>query len=384
VSTGLAPGRTLRNVAFDAKGVSDALFKRPALSWARGFGRERPARHCAIALGGGGVVGGMYEVGAVAALEEHLNGQGPGFDTYVGCSAGAVVAAIFANGIRASEVYRIVDQDIDDPLNLRPGAVFPPDAYRRAAGRLGRVLWAVGKRAITGRRSTIPDMLARAEGDLPAGFFSLAVLERYIRELFEARRLSNSFGELPRRLLIPAVDLDRAERVVFGHGERANVPISQAIAASSAIPGFFEPYTIGGRDYVDGGVGFSGHADLAAEAGADVVLVVHPLVPSLAEGGRTLVRTRGFYTIMEQTSRIYGQNLLQLGLATLRVRHPHTNFFLLEPSRSKTPLSGLCMGFESTRAALRYGYVSTREWLFNREGQAFLARLGLTPEAVAY
>jgi len=43
------------------------------------------------------------------------------------------------------------------------------------------------------------------------------------------------------------------------------LPISQAVAASSAIPGFFEPYAIDGRDYVDGGVGWSGHADLALE-----------------------------------------------------------------------------------------------------------------------
>lgn len=39
---------------------------------------------------------------------------------------------------------------------------------------------------------------------------------------------------MPHTLLIPAIDLDRAERVVFGRSELRDVPVSQAIAASSA------------------------------------------------------------------------------------------------------------------------------------------------------
>jgi predicted acylesterase/phospholipase RssA len=324
----------------------------------------------------------MYEVGALAALEERLPPNGRLFDIYVGCSAGSVVASLLANGVRAAEIYRVLDQDLPDPLNFRRQAVFAPDAFRRAAGRFGRMVWAFGKNAMTGLRGSVPDMLARAERDLPAGFFSLAALERFMRESFAARGLSNSFADLKTTLLIPAVDLDLAERVVFGRGALRDVPISQAIAASSAIPGFFEPYTIGGRDYVDGGVGFSGHADLAADVGAGVVLTVHPLVPSLPDGDGPPVRARGFYSIMEQTSRIYGHNLLQLGLAAMRLRFPRTRFFLLEPPRTGTPLAGLCMGFEGAHAALRFGYESTREWL-DHGGQTLLERLAPGQVAVA-
>ena len=53
---------------------------------------------------------------------------------------------------------------------------------------------------------------------------------------------------------------------MFGQGDLMDAPSSQAIAASSAIPGFFEPYRIG-RDYVDGDVGYTGHTDLAVDAG---------------------------------------------------------------------------------------------------------------------
>src|SRR5207244_4613885 len=111
----------------------------------------------------------MYEVGALAALEERLNGEGRGFDVYVGCSAGSVVASLLANGVRARDLYRILDQDLDDPLNFRRGAVFAPDSFRQAASRFGRMMWAFGKNAVTAVRGSIPDMLARAERDLPPG-----------------------------------------------------------------------------------------------------------------------------------------------------------------------------------------------------------------------
>src|SRR5262249_10008040 len=182
------------------------------------------------------------------------------------------------------ESLGILGEEIHDPLNFRRNAVFAGDSFRRACGRFGQMLWAFGKHAYHGFQGCIPDMLARAERDMPPGFFSLAALERFMREAFASRGRGNAFTDLPCTLLIPAVDLDRAERVVFGQGELRGVPISDAVAASSAIPGFFDPYTIDGHDYVDGGVGFTGHADLAAEAGADTVVVINPLVPTLLDG----------------------------------------------------------------------------------------------------
>jgi predicted acylesterase/phospholipase RssA len=236
------------------------------------------------------------------------------------------------------------------------------------------MLWAFGKNAHHGIRGCIPDMLARAERDMPPGFFSLVALERFMREAFASRALGNAFADLPCTLLIPAIDLDRAERVVFGQAELRDVPISHAVAASSAIPGFFDPYTINGRDYVDGGVGFTGHADLAAEAGADVVVVVNPLVPTLLEGTVDRMRLRGMYTIMEQAGRIYSQNLLQLGLSVLAVRFPRTVFFLHQPPRPSPLLFGPSMSFEASRAALRYGLASGETWL-DTDGLSLVRRL---------
>jgi predicted acylesterase/phospholipase RssA len=330
----------------------------------------------ALALAGGGVIGGMYEVGAMTALEERLNGSGAGFHIYVGCSAGSVVASLLASGIKASEIYHILDQDLDDALNFRRGVLFAGDAFRIACTRFGRFVWAIGKHMIRGGLS-LPDVLARAERELPAGFFTLAALERFIRHGLASRGTANRFADLSRTLLIPAVDLNTAERVVFGIGALATVPISDAVAASSAIPGFFDPYTIDGRDYVDGGVGFCGHADLAAEAGANVVFVVNPLVPTRPADGASM-RARGVYTIMEQAGRIYSQNLLQLGMASMAVKYPRTEFHLLQPSQDTTLLFGPSMGFQASRTALRFGYTSTRTWL-EEQGASLVRSLTLAP-----
>ena len=338
--------------------------------------QPRPRPRYALALAGGGVIGGMYEVGAMTALEERLNGSGAGFDIYVGCSAGSVVGALLASGVRASEIYHILDEDLDDPLNFRRGVLFAGEAFRMACTRFGRFVWAISKHVLRGGRC-LPDVLARAERELPAGFFTLAALERFMRMGLASRGYRNSFADLPRTLLIPAVDLNTAERVVFGIGELASVPISDAVAASSAIPGFFDPYTIGGRDYVDGGVGFSGHADLAAEAGADVVFVVNPLVPNRGSNGGS-VRARGVYTIMEQAGRIYSQNLLQLGMGSLAVKFPRTTFHLLQPPQDTELLFGPSMGFEASQAALRFGYTSTRAWL-DAQGAALVRQLTPIP-----
>ncbi len=345
--------------------------------------RREPGKR-ALVLAGGGVIGGMYEVGVLAALDEEFQGCCVNnFDIFVGSSAGSVVASLVANGARPVDLYRILGEGLADPMNFSRGSVYDRYAFSSAAGRLGKLVWAVGKNIVTGLRSSWPDMLAKAQGALPAGFFTVQHLEAYMRGVFEEKGLSNDFRTLPKTLLIPAVDLDHAERVVFGEGAMADVPISQAIAASSAIPGFFEPYTIGERDFVDGGVGSTGHADLAVARGADAIVVVNPVVPLMAsDGERQALKARGLYTIMEQAGRITSQHLLDLGLRDLQQHHPKVEFFLFQPEPKDSPLFGHSMAFDASRAALRFGYTTTKEWLRTR-GAVFVRRFAAAQRATA-
>jgi predicted acylesterase/phospholipase RssA len=196
-------------------------------------------------------------------------------------------------------------------------------------------------------------------------------LEEYLRRAFVARGIANDFHACLRPLLIPAMDLDRAERVVFGIGALADTPVSEAIAASSAIPGFFEPFRIGERDFIDGDVGHTGHADLAVQAGAGVVVVVNPLVPLRTEGRAPALRGQGLYGILEQVGRINSQSLLELGLRELALSHPGVEIHLVQPPALDTPLFGPSMGFEASRQALRFGHDSVGKWL---EGEGAILR----------
>ncbi|MEX2220998.1 MAG: patatin-like phospholipase family protein [Candidatus Rokuibacteriota bacterium] len=333
--------------------------------WLERLGWSRPAARRALVLAGGGVIGGMYEVGALAALDEGVPGfRANDFDLYVGSSAGSVVAALMANGVRPLDLYRILDEEREDPLNFRRGSVYHKGAFSSAARNVAQFVWAIGKRAVVDFRLEWPDLLARSGGDMPAGFFSLGPLEAYLREALLAKGLSNSFTGTPKPLLIAAVALDRAERVVFGAGDLMDVPISEAVAASSAIPGFFEPYRIRGRDYVDGDVGYTGHADLAVDAGATVLVAVNPAVPqSLNEQDGPEIRRGGLYAIMEQATHIASLNLFNIGLREVKLLHPEVEILVIQPEPKPSPLVGPSMGFEASRAALRYGYATVKDWL---------------------
>ncbi len=336
-------------------------------------------RKRALVLAGGGVVGGMYEVGALAALDEVLPGfRCNDFDLYVGSSAGAVVAALMANQVRPRELYAILDEERDDPLNFHRHSVYHKGSFGIAARNFAQLVWAIGKKAITKHQLEWPDILARSGDDMPSGFFSLAPLEAYVREAFAAKGLANTFRNCPRPLLVPAVDLDRAERVVFGTGPFVDLPISQAIAASAAIPGFFEPYRLDGRDYVDGDVGHTGHVDLAVEQQASVVLLINPAVPLRVGAPEAAdVRHRGMYAIMEQAGHITSVKLLELGLTGLKLRSPEVEVHLIQPDPVPSPLRGPTMGFEASRAALRFGYTSVRQWLGTEDAAALRRRFSI-------
>ncbi|NIQ97279.1 MAG: hypothetical protein GWN87_26210, partial [Desulfuromonadales bacterium] len=107
----------------------------------------------------------------------------------------------------------------------------------------------------------------------PSGLFSLDPLQKYLCDAFRHEKLRDSFDDLKAELYIPAYDLDRGERVVFGTEGHRNCHICQAITASCAIPYFFRPYQIDDSFYIDGSTGKVLHLDVAIEKGARLILV---------------------------------------------------------------------------------------------------------------
>jgi predicted acylesterase/phospholipase RssA len=313
----------------------------------------------------------MFEIGCLAALDQALpEFRANEFDLYIGTSSGSLVASIVANGVRPEELAQTVSSGALDPYNLRREDVLGQKAGRRMLRRSATIIKTVLKHLVRGIGPSFQEFVGRVQQDLPPGLYTLDQLEKFIRAMFEAKGLSNQFNELSRKLYITAVDLDRAERVIFGDGGLANVPISQAIAASSAIPGFFEPYRIGGRDFIDGGVGHVAHADIAIAKGADLVVVINPIVPLVERrdpsrpGNGHHQLQRGLRYVLEQSARITSRRILESGLGQLQVEHPGVDLLLIEASpRDLLLFSNSTMSFEHSREAVESGFKTTMELL---------------------
>lgn len=320
-------------------------------------------------------MGGMFEIGCLSALDQALpDFRANDFDMYIGTSSGSLVSALVANGVRPEELSHVITNGLIDPYNLRREDVLGPGAGRRAIRRTITIIKTVAKHLLRGIGPSFQEFLARVQQDLPMGLYSPDQLERFIRTMFEAKGLNNRFRELSRELYITAFDLDRAARVVLGDGALADVPISQAIAASSAIPGFFEPYQIGGRDYIDGGVGQVVHADIALAKAADLIVVVNPIVPILGDpegpsgnGHKRTRHLRGLKYVLEQSARITSHSLFAAGLHQLQLEHPGIDVILIEPAPGNPLLfSHPTMSFDRSREALLYGFKSTMQLLESR------------------
>jgi len=263
----------------------------------RRAGPARPSK-TALVLGGGGFTGGVYEIGALQALDLlAVNSTVNQFDIYVGTSAGAFIAALCANGVTPDEMMRVVtrqgkppfrDIDIDDLLRLnffelaRAGALLPLRAASLARQVLAR-RWGI----------SLMDLgLELAEG-LPSGVYTGSGIDRYLRKVLSEPGRSNDFREVPRELYLTATDLDTCERVVFGADGLKDVPISTAVRASGALPMVYAPVEVGGRELVDGGLLSTSNLDIAVQEGAKLILVINPLVPFVNDFSRTVRTLRG-------------------------------------------------------------------------------------------
>ena len=166
---------------------------------------------------------------------------------------------------------------------------------------------------------------------LPSGFFDNSSIERYLRRNLERGGTPNDFrdaatGVTKKELYIGAMNLDTAERVVFGHDEDTSVTVSEAVQASTALPGFYKPARINGIDYVDGGVRRTANIDVAIEHGADLVICYNPFRPFSNRVRRTSTRTAatrskgqlladgGVLIVLNQVFRTLLHSRLQYGL----------------------------------------------------------------------
>src|SRR5436305_6897127 len=245
--------------------------------------RTRRSR-TALVLGGGGVTGGVYEIGALRALDLlAVNRTVNEFDIYVGTSAGSFVASLVANGVTPEEMMRVVNQQVPTPFrDINMGTVLNPD-YSELAKSLVllplRSLGLVRTLATHVRQTSMMDVLLGLAEGLPSGLYDSTGIERYLTEVLGDPDRTNDFRLLENELYLTATDLDTCERIVFGADGWDDVPISTAVRASTALPMVYKPVRVRERELVDGGIVSTTNLDIAVEAGAKFVIVVNPLVP---------------------------------------------------------------------------------------------------------
>lgn len=321
---------------------------------------------------GGGVTGALYEIGCLRALGEVLGRSVLDLDLYVGISGGAFVASLAAAGVSPREIYEEAVGARPSPFGLPTPALFrlglTPGALLRGSTRAPRALGEALTQILGRDGRDLSDLLWAAFALLPPGLLDSSGIGQFLHALFERHLRGDRFADLPRRLYVVAVDLDSGEAVAFGKAGWRHVPVSQAVQASAALPGFYRPVRIDGRDYVDGGVKKTAHINLAIQSGADLVICINPIVPYRNDprqgplGGH--LSERGVTWVLDQTLRIMLHGRMQYGLERYRRDRPDVDILLLEPTPDDLRMFAYhIMHYGSRRVIAEHGYRTTLAYL---------------------
>lgn len=218
-----------------------------------------------LVLGAGGITGIAWLSGAVAAIREQTGWDPASADVICGTSAGAVVAAVLAAGhdpcdllVHAERPEVLRDAIARATAHLpRPGLPVP------RLGSMGLALAGLGARDPRRRLSSLSGLVPRGlrSGDEIRGLTHAAAQQGWPER---------------RELWLHAWDMRAGRLVTFGHPDAPDASVADAVVASCAVPAYYRPVTIAGRDYMDGGVRSLTNADRLLGSGCDVVVVLTP------------------------------------------------------------------------------------------------------------
>jgi len=333
---------------------------------------KRTASKTALVLGGGGFTGGVYEIGALRALDLlAVNHTVNEFDIYVGTSAGSFIASLTANGVTPEEMMRVLNSDLRSPIPdidlsmlLRPNYA----GFIRGSLTLPLKVAAVVKEVFE-KESSIVDLATGLAGLLPPGFYRGTGIETYVHEVLSDPDRTDDFRHLASELYLTATDLDTTERIVLGEGEWADVPISKAVAASGALPMIYEPVELKGREFIDGGILSTTNIDVAIERGAKFVVVINPLVPYVNDFGKTIptitgsrvqhVSDMGLAGIGNQVFRMMSHDRLHRAVEIWEERYPGVDIVLIEPELDDALMFGTSiLDYKARLEIAKHGFES--------------------------
>jgi len=342
-----------------------------------------------LVLAGGGPLGAVYEIGALAAIEESIEGLDVSdADIYVGISAGGIIASGLANGITPHEMCRLFiesDTDHEGATLFKPELLLRPawkELRKRARSIPGLITGSLLHYSRGFGERSLASSFERMKQALPTGFLSGDGIHEFLSGTFRIQGRTNDFRKLKRRLVLIATDVDSGEAILYGQPGFDDVPISRAAQASAAVPGLFPPVEINGRHMVDGVLRKTLHASVALEHGADVVICLNPIVPYNAKSASSegKLAEGGLLNVLSQTLRSIIHSRVARGISSYALSHPNTDILLFEPSEEDAEMFFTNLFSTSNRRRMcEKAYQHTRAVLWkNREeiGQK-LARHGL-------
>jgi len=264
-----------------------------------------------LVLAGGGVLGEAWMTGVLAGIEDATGADLRRTEAFVGTSAGSIVAASLAagrsprrpaEGAPGAAPARSSGDD-DGTVNGGPG-------LRGALRTAGAAAWA----------STAPAASAALTLGTPGGALvraaALARMPSEHRSLGDLRARVERWGaRFDGRLRVCAVDRRSGRRVVFGAPGAPGAEVADAVVASCSIPWVFEPVSIGGREYVDGGVWSVTNLD-AAPAGRDTQVLCLDVLSGLDPGARGMTAMRRAFRV---AAELETQSLRRRGAHVLRI-----------------------------------------------------------------
>lgn len=341
--------------------------------------RRRRSDKTALVLGGGGFTGGVYEIGALRALDLLAkNSTVNRFDIYVGTSAGSFIAALCANGVTPEEMMQVLIDEGPSPFEdvdlgdlLRPNL---SELARKGVMLPWRALGLARELALKRGQVSLMDIVLGLAEALPSGLYTGSGIESYLHDVLSEPGRTDDFAKLRPELYLTATDLDTCERVVFGADGLTDVPISTAVRASGALPMVYAPVKVGERELVDGGLMSTTNLDIAVEAGAKLVVVINPIVPyvnDFADTIRTLggVRVRhvsdmGFARIGYQAFKLLAHQRLHDLAERWGERYPGVDIVLIEPEPAdRLMFQTSIMSYASRVEIARHGFESVSHHL---------------------
>jgi NTE family protein len=348
--------------------------------------KKTHAPRIALALAGGGPLGAIYEIGALCALDEAL--EGLDFNRlhhYVGVSAGGFIAAGLANGISPRRLCAsFIENGTAESETFDPSWLMVP-AYsefaRRAIMFPGLAMSALWRGVV--QRKSLTQVLERLGPGLPTGMFSNEQVHEKLALLFSREGRTNDFRELKTQLTLVATDLDTGDAAPFGRPGWDHVPISRAVQASSALPGLFPPVEIDDRYFVDGALKKTMHASVALDDGIDLMLCLNPLVPfnstepavgkvmqrGLTRAQRSIPRITegGLPAVLSQMFRSMIHSRMELGMKHYARAYPKTDIVLVEPDHRDPQLYlANTFSYGERRRLAEHAYQQTRALLRTR------------------